>query len=198
MAKDKEKENGEFIERLRQRDEQAFRELVEMQKDRVYNTCMGFLHNHQDAEDVSQEVFIQVFDSIEGFREAASLRTWIYRIAVTQSLELIRYRKRLKRRAFFESLLIRGSSPDDKADGQIYAHPGIVMEQKERAEILSREIGRLPENQKVAFTLHKVEGLSYKEIAAVMETTVSAVESLMYRAKQNLQKQLYAYYNDKL
>jgi len=194
-----EKENQEaFIERLRQRDEQAFKMLVEEYKDRVYNTCLGMLHNRQDAEDAAQEVFIRVYDSIGSFREESSLATWIYRIAVTRSLEMIRHRKREKRRPFFESLRSTGEDTDEVGGAGSFDHPGIALEQKERVEILFREIGRLPENQKVAFTLHKVEGLAYKEIAAVMETTLPAVESLMHRAKKNLQKQLYAYYNDKL
>lgn len=197
MESEKEHEE-EFIERLRKRDAGAFRELVEQYKDRVYNTCLGFLHNRQDAEDASQEVFIRVYDSIGTFREEASLGTWIYRIAVTRSLEMIRHRKRQKRRAFFESLMQGGEDPDEVSGEEFYVHPGIALEQKERAEILFLEIGKLPENQKVAFTMHKVEGLAYKEIAEVLDTSLGAVESLMHRAKKNLQKQLYDYYKDEL
>lgn len=194
---DKEYEE-EFIGRLRSRDPKAFRKLVERHKDRVYNTCLGFLHNRQDAEDMAQEVFIQVYEAIETFRGESSLATWIYRIAVTKSLELIRHRKRKKRRAFFESLKRGDDDPDEVSGEEFFVHPGIALEQKERAEILFREIGKLPENQKVAFTLHKVEGLAYKEIAEVMETSLAAVEALMHRAKKNLQKQLHEYYCDEL
>ena len=191
------KENEEkFLERLRLRDEAAFRELVERFKNRVYNTCLGFLHNRQDAEDAAQEVFIRIFESIGDFRGDASLATWIYRIAVTRSLEVIRYRKRGKRRAFFESLTSESEATAGAADEEYFEHPGVALEQKERAGILFREIEKLPENQKVAFTLHKVEGLAYKEIAEVMDTTLSAVESLMHRAKRNLRKQLQEYYYD--
>jgi RNA polymerase sigma-70 factor (ECF subfamily) len=184
----------EFIDRLIARDQSAFKQLVNEHKDRIYNTCLGFLRNPHDAEDVSQEVFIQVFNSIGEFREEASLSTWMYRIAVTKSLELIRYRKRKKRSGFFQALSSVFSDPDEKPDESQYMHPGVRLENKERAEILFSEIEKLTEKQRIAFTLQKVEGLSYQDVANVMELTVPAVESLIYRGKENLKKQLYSYY----
>ncbi|WP_103663974.1 RNA polymerase sigma factor [Gracilimonas amylolytica] len=187
-------EESALIEQLSQGSESAFRALVNDHKDRVYNTCMGFLRNPHDAEDVSQEVFIEVFDSIGDFREDASLSTWIYRIAVTKSLELIRYRKRKKRSGFFQALNAMFSEPDDNIDEAEFMHPGVELENKERARILFDEIDKLTEKQKVAFTLQKVEGLSYQEVADVMEISLPAVESLIHRAKENLKKQLHSYY----
>jgi RNA polymerase sigma-70 factor (ECF subfamily) len=175
-------------------DEAAFKELVNAHKNQVYNTCLGFLRNPQDAEDVAQEVFIQVFDSIVDFREESSLSTWIYRIAVTKSLELIRYKKRQKRSGFFQALSSVFSDPDEHTHGSDYMHPGVQLENKERAAVLFGEIEKLTEKQRVAFTLQKVEGLSYQEVADVMEMSLPAVESLIYRAKESLKKQLYSYY----
>lgn len=186
--------NQDFIEQLVQGDEQAFKALVEQFKDRVFNTCLGFLKNPQDAEDISQEVFIQVYDSIGDFRDEAELSTWIYRIAVTKSLEQLRYQKRKKRSGFFQAINSLFTEPDKTEDENGFVHPGIVLENKERAEILYCEIEKLTEKQRVAFTLHKIEGLSYKEVAKVMQLKLPAVESLMHRAKQNLQKGLYTYY----
>lgn len=187
-------QESELIKELKQRNQQAFRVLVEQQKDVVYHTCLGFLHHPQDAEDVAQEVFIQIFESIQDFREDASLSTWIYRIAVTKSLELLRKRKRKKRIAYFKSILNLDADPDDYVDQQYFEHPGVAMENRERAEILFRTIDSLPDNQRIAFVLHRVEGLSYKKVAEVMETTLSAVESLIHRAKKNLQLRLKTYY----
>jgi len=187
-------QDSELIKELKQRSQHAFRVLVEQQKDVVYNTCLGFLHNPQDAEDVTQEVFIQIFESIHEFREDASLSTWIYRIAVTKSLELLRKRKRKKRMAYFKSMLNLDADPDDYEDQQYFEHPGVALENQERAEILFRTIDTLPENQRIAFVLHKVEGLSYKKVAEVMETSLSAVESLIHRAKKNLKLRLKTYY----
>ncbi|MGK7371641.1 MAG: RNA polymerase sigma factor [Candidatus Halalkalibacterium sp. M3_1C_030] len=184
----------ELIQQLKLGNRDAFRNLVEEYKDRVYNTCLGFLRNPQDAEDMAQEVFMKVYESIGDFREDAALSTWIYRIAVTKSLELIRKRKRKKRFGFFQALLNTEDDPKDIADTAFFPHPGIVAENKERAEILMKAIESLPDQQRVAFTLHKLEELSYKEIAGVMDTSLSAVESLMHRAKKNLQKELFDYY----
>jgi RNA polymerase sigma-70 factor (ECF subfamily) len=187
-------EESAFIEQLIQGSESAFRTLVNDHKDQVYNTCMGFLRNSHDAEDVSQEVFIEVFDSISDFREDASLSTWIYRIAVTKSLELIRYRKRKKRSGFFQALNALFNEPDDNVDETEFMHPGVELENKERTKILFSEIDKLTKKQKVAFTLQKVEGLSYQEVANVMEISLPAVESLIHRAKESLKKQLHSYY----
>lgn len=184
----------ELISKLKQGSNRAFRTLVKAHKDQVYNTCLGFLRNHEDAEDMAQEVFVEVYHSIDSFRADASLRTWLYRIAVNKSLELIRYRERKKRWGFFKGLMNTAVDIDKVEDRQSFDHPGIVLENKERAQILMEAISRLPEQQKVAFTLHKIEGLPYKEIAGVMEKSLPAVESLMHRAKNNLQDDLYEYY----
>jgi RNA polymerase sigma-70 factor (ECF subfamily) len=80
---------------------------------------------------------------------------------------------------------------NDAAD---FNHPGVMAENEEQSRILFRAVEKLPESQKIAFTLHKLEGLSYEQIAAVMQKTLSSVESLMHRAKSNLKKELYEYY----
>ena len=84
----------QFIQRLKEKDISAFRELVEEFSKRIYNTCMGILQNAEDAEDVSQEVFIEVYHSIHDFKGEAKLSTWIYRIAVNKSLEFLRKKNR--------------------------------------------------------------------------------------------------------
>lgn len=80
------------------------------------------------------------------------------------------------------------------AEPSEFVHPGVLMENKESAIVLFKAMQLLPENQRVALTLIKVEGLSYEEVAAVMELTVKAVEALMHRAKENLRKRLKEYY----
>lgn len=178
-----------LIEALRRGEEVAFRRLVDLHQERVLNTCLGFVPIRQDAEDLTQEVFIEVFRSVSGFREASSLATWMYRIAVRKSLEKLRHAKRKKRFAFIRSLT---GADDDLAAG--FDHPGILMENRERAAILFDKIGRLPENQRTAFLLHKVEGLPHAEIGAVMKLNVPAVEALIHRAKKNLRSMLEEYY----
>lgn len=178
----------ELIQKLKNGEEAAFKWLVDANQDRVYNTALGIVQNAEDAEDVAQEVFIQAFRSIHSFKGESKISTWLYRIATTRSLDLLRARKSKKRFGFLQRLF------NDKDELQFeppdFNHPGVQLERKENAAKLFKAIAKLPENQKAAFTLHKLEDLSYQEISEVLQTTVPAVESLMHRAKQNLRKML--------
>ncbi|MDX2245684.1 MAG: RNA polymerase sigma factor [Bacteroidia bacterium] len=182
-----------LIEGLKAGEEKAFRQLVENWQDRVYNTCWGFLRNDEDAEDMAQEVFMEVYRSVGKFEAQAQIGTWLYRIAVNKSLELIRSRKRKKRFAF----LLSFSSDTPFTEPHSTDHPGVILENRERAGLLFQAMEKLPESQRTAFTLHKVEGLSYVEVGEIMHQSVSSVESLMVRAKKNLQKYLADYYQKK-
>ncbi len=184
-----------LIQDLQAGSEQAFSSLMDSYQNKALSTCLGFIPNRQDAEDVVQEVFVEVFRSIGNFKGESKLSSWIYRIVVNKSLETIRYKKRKKRKAFFQSLI----GMDEKIDtlgGQDFDHPGVLMENKERTQVLYSKIEILPENQRIVFTLCKLDDLSYKEAADVMKTSVSSVESLMFRAKKNLQKSLEDYYRN--
>lgn len=181
-----------LVQRLKSGDEAAFRSMVESRKDLVFNTALGILQNPEDAEDITQEVFIKVYESIHQFKGESAFSTWLYRITVTKSLELIRSRRRKKRFAFLTSLT--GDDNSLRYDPPDFYHPGVALDNRERAKILFRSIAKLPDNQRIAFTLHKLEGIAYQEIAAIMEVSLSAVESLIHRAKGNLRKDLEDYY----
>ncbi|MCB0642437.1 MAG: sigma-70 family RNA polymerase sigma factor [Phaeodactylibacter sp.] len=186
-------EEGQLLAALEAGSEVAFRQLVEEYQDQVVNTCLGFVPNLQDAEDIAQEVFIEIYRSISKFRQDAKLSTWIYRIAVTKSLEFIRHRKRKKRAAFFQSLI---GLEDDRLKGvqDGFNHPGYQLENQDLAKILYTAIEKLSDNQRTAFTLNQSDGLSVKEVAEIMDLSVSAVEALVHRARKNLRKQLQSYY----
>lgn len=178
----------ELIQGLKKGDEAAFKYMVETYKDRVYNTALGIVQNAEDAEDVAQEVFIQVYRSIGNFKGESKLSTWLYRIATTRSLDLLRSRKSKKRFGILQRLFSDSNEPVFELPD--FNHPGVALDRKENAAKLFKAINRLPENQKVAFTLHKLEDLSYQEVSEVMRVSLPAVESLMHRAKQNLKKML--------
>ena len=181
-----------LVSKLVKKDEEAFKILVEQYRNKVYNTSLGFVQNTGDAEDITQEVFIEIFESINGFRGSSKLSTWIYRITVTKSLDFIKAKKRKKRFAVFTSLF--GEKQEIIYDPADFIHPGIKMENKELASVLFKALEKLPQNQKIAFTLNKIEDLSYGEICEVMNISLSSVESLMHRAKNNLKKILADYY----
>jgi len=187
----------EIIHKLQQGNEQAFRQLVEDYQGMVVNTCFGMVHNTEDAEDIAQEVFIEVFRSIQNFRADSKLSTWLYRIAVNRSLNFIRDNKKNKWFRSFEDEVAAKNRQLQQIQSSKTDQPEFEMENKQRAIILHEAINSLPENQKVAFTLSKYEELSYQEIAEVMELSVSSVESLLFRAKKGLQKKLYKCYKKK-
>ena len=184
----------EIIQKLQQGNEPAFKMLVETYQKMVVNTCFGLLQNTEDAEDIAQDVFIEVFRSIQNFRADAKLSTWLYRIAVNRSLNHIRDNKRRKWFQSFDDVV-----KEKNLQIKHYAseNPGTELESLQRATILHEAIGSLPENQKTAFTLNKYEDLSYKKIAEIMDISVASVESLIHRAKVGLQKKLYTCYKKK-
>lgn len=181
---------SEQIHLLKTGDSAAFERFVKEYQNKIYNTCLGILQNPEDAEDITQEVFISVYRSVHRFREQSTLSTWLYRIAVTAALDLLRKKKRKKRFALVRTLL----GAEDKISIPDFHHPGVQLENKERAAILFKAIDELPEKQKTAFILHKLESLSYSDIANILNVSLSSVESLMFRAKQQLRKRLSGYY----
>jgi RNA polymerase sigma-70 factor (ECF subfamily) len=184
-----------LIDKILNGDQLAFKELVEKNQTMVINTCIGFLHDKQDAEDIAQEVFIEVFASLNKFRKEAKLSTWLYRIAVNKSLNFLRGKKRRQWIQSFEEML--GMKQANQIQHIDNRHPGKNLEMKEEAELLHRTIGSLSENQRIAFTLNKYEDLAYSEIAEIMGVSLSSVESLIHRAKINLQQKLIQYYNNR-
>jgi len=181
-------EEQQLIAMLKEGDGRAFRQLVEDRQTMVYNTVLGMLQQPEDAEDVTQEVFLKVYESIRQFKGESALSTWLYRITVTSALEFLRKKRRKKRFAFVMSLF--GDANEPLTDPPDFVHPGVKLDQRENARLLFQAVVQLPDNQKTAYTLHKVEGLSYQEAADVMGTTVSAIESLLHRARLNLRKTL--------
>lgn len=187
----------ELIRKLQDGDNTAFKTIVETYQDKVLNTCYRFLYHKEDAEDIAQEVFVEVYQSIASFRREAKLATWIYRIAVNKSLDFLRKKKRKKRAAVIKSLFDLESGgremplPNDN-------DPADKIEQEERLGILQEAISKLPENQRIAFTLSKCEGLGNNEIADIIGKSVSSIESLVHRAKKKLRGLLYKYFEQDL
>jgi RNA polymerase sigma factor (sigma-70 family) len=182
-----------LVEQLKSGDEEAFRLFVEQYQKLVLNCAFRFVRNRESAEDITQEVFLEAFESIHFFRGEARLSTWIYRIAVTKSLNHLKSLKRKKRFAVITSLF--GEEQHiERLSSPVATGPEKKLEDKERAEILNKALDALPETQRIAFTLSKVEGLSYEDISLVMNTSIPSVESLIHRAKGHLKKTLYGYY----
>ncbi len=182
-----------LIDQIKKGSEPAFRQLVEQHREMVVNTCFSLVHDIDDAEDLAQEVFIEVFNSVNRFRGEARISTWLYRISVNKSLNFLRDNKKRK---FFKKIeeVFTGRNYTDSDTGLSFEEPDINLQEKQKAAILHKAIDSLPENQRIAFTLSKYEDLSYKEISDVMGVSLSSVESLIFRARKNLQEKLYDCY----
>lgn len=141
------------------------------------------MQNIDDAEEVTQDVFMTVYDKIDRFNQDSKLGTWIYRITANTSLNFIKKRKR-------NQLMSLGLLTKQPAD---FNHPGVILEHKEEASELFNQIDSLAPNQKTAFILVYIEGLPQQEVATIMDTSVKAVESLLQRGKTKLKNSINFY-----
>ena len=154
----------------------------------VFNLCLNYLHNQQDAKETTQDVFVKIHAKLPSFQGDSSLKTWVYRIAVNHSLDCLKAKKRQKRFVFIRSIF--GMEGEALYDSPQFHHPGVQLEDREALESLFQLINQLPESQWTALILKHLDDLPQKEIAGIMQLTVKAVESLLQRAKQNLEKKL--------
>lgn len=184
-------EQPDIIYQLRKGDLTVFKEVVEAWQDKIFNTALGIVQNEQDAEDITQEVFVTLHEEINGFKSESTIGTWLYRVTIRKSLDHEKKKKRQKHGGLLKRIF-GGLAEDEPINFQ---HPGIVLDNKERSAVLFEALRKLPAKQRAAFLLHKLEGLSYEEIAAVMNSTLFSVESLLVRAKKNLQNILRDYYS---
>lgn len=163
----------------------GFEQLYHDHKKMVFNLALQYVQNSEDAEEITQDVFISVHQSLDSFNEQSKISTWIYRISINKSLDFIKAKKRKKRFAFLTSLF-KNEGASIKYDKAGFDHPGVLIEQKEGLEKIFFFINQLPENQKTALILNKIEHQSLAEIAEIMNIGEKAVESLVQRAKKNL------------
>jgi RNA polymerase sigma factor (sigma-70 family) len=173
-----------------------FQHIFNLNNKKVFNISLNIVQNREDAEDITQEVFIEVHHSLHLFKEESAVSTWIYRIAVNKSLDFLRAKKRKKRFAFITQLF-HPETGEQLHEVSHFDHPGVLLENKERSQLLFNAINKLPASQKSAFVLHKIEGFPQKEIAQIMNLSEKAVESLIQRAKENLKKLLGNFYTNR-
>jgi RNA polymerase sigma-70 factor (ECF subfamily) len=155
----------------------------------VYNLALQYTQNIEDAEEVAQDVFVSIYNSIDKFQANSKLSTWIYRITINKSLDFIKAKKTKKRFAFITNLFFEDSN-EVKHDKANFNHPGVELENKEAVEKIFHEINQLPTNQKTVIILSRIEQKSQAEEAEIMNLSIKAAESLYQRAKQNLSKKL--------
>lgn len=164
-----------------------FEKLYHQYKTLVFNVALNYLQNTEDAEEVTQDVFVKAYHSLEDFNQKSTYKTWIYRITINQCLDFIKRKNSQKRFYIFGK---KSQNEQEYLNTTNFEHPGILLENQENAKILFEVINTLTENQKTAFLLSKLDGLSNPEIAEIMQLSISSVESLIFRGKAALQEKL--------
>ncbi len=167
----------------------TFEEIYSKHSKLVFNLALQYVQNVEDAEEISQDVFVSIHQSFRKFQENSEIKTWIYRIVINKSLDFIKAKNRKNRFALITSLFHFDGS-EVKNMHLHFNHPGILLEQKEAVENIFRHINSLPDNQKTALILSKLEHKSQKEVAEIMNLSSKAVESLLQRAKVSLAKKI--------
>lgn len=185
------------INALKSGDRGELAKMVELYSDQVYRVGLKMLNNTTDAEDVLQETFLKAMNALPNFQERSSVSTWLYRIAVNESLMLIRKRK--------PEVAVVDENPDE--DSEDYAIHQVVdwccLPEKEfltgesRSHI-NRAIKDLPEKLRSVFILRDIEGLSIRETAEALELTETNVKTRLLRARMRLRESLTQYYGDRM
>ena len=171
----------QLIKEITAGNDTAFRTLMERYQRQVFRTTMGFVHMKEDAEDITQEVFIRVYQSLHTFQGESEFSTWLYRITVNMSLNSLRKNKKNRMLQSLEAIFSYRTQEKTPLE---------ELEQAERDKRIRMAIDTLPEKQRMAFILSNYEELSQKKIAEVMNRSEGAVEQLLQRAKKNLHKKL--------
>ncbi|MCX5747568.1 MAG: sigma-70 family RNA polymerase sigma factor [Proteobacteria bacterium] len=182
-----------LVKRLRDRDERAFRELLALHRDRVFNITYRMLGNRAEAEDVAQEVFITVFKTIESFREQSKFSTWLYRVAVNHCKNRIKYLARRHDRDRDELDETQHGTPSS-TNGAIGTPtrpaPDRALEGAQMEKLLEAAIASLDEEQRVVVVLRDIEDLSIEEICEITGLPDGTVKSRLHRARLVLRKKL--------
>lgn len=182
-----------LLERLRNRDELAFNEVVGLYQARVYNLVYRMLGNREEARDVAQEVFITVFKAIHLFRGESKFSTWLYRIATNHCKNRLKY---LGRRAVFPKTTLDELSERDQLESASMSTSGTIerpdrlIEGREVERLLQEALEELDEDHRLLIVLRDVQNLSYQEIAEITQLAEGTVKSRLHRARAALRELL--------
>jgi RNA polymerase sigma-70 factor (ECF subfamily) len=184
---------AEFIESLQAGDAKAFDTLVTRYSGDIYALLFRITEDAEEAGDLTQETFISVFKAIKKFRGEADLKTWLFRIAINQSRNRFRWWKRRRREKTVSLDAPFGDSetPIHETMSGNFANPEESILRREREQFLSRALRDLPEVFREAVVLCDIEGLSYEEIASVLEINIGTVKSRIARGREELRKKLF-------
>ena len=185
-----------FIAALKARDERAFNALVARFQDRVYNLIRRLLGNPEEARDVTQEVFVSVFEKVDSYRGESSIATWIYRIATNQAKNRIKYlsRRKDRQKESLEAMLVPPTHSRLSAE---VPRPDQAYTREFVSRLVDQALGELDEEQRIVLVLRDVEGQSYEDIAIITGLQLGTVKSRLHRGRQRLKEALAPYIDPK-
>lgn len=189
----------QLVERAKNGDREAFKELVEAYQRKVYGICIGMLKNPDDSMDVTQEVFIKVYRYLENFNQQSSFYTWIYRITVNKCIDFIRKKKRQREVDYDETVPQSSDSEEGEwTPSRLGLNPDRVYARKELRGKMLEALESLGEKHRTILILREVEGLSYEEIADVLQVSKGTVMSRLYHARRYFQDAVKEYVGEEL
>ncbi len=181
-----------LIDELREGDMTALAILVEKYKRLVYRVAVQITKNHEDANDVMQDTFLKVYESIHSFRKDAAFETWLYRIVVNHATNLVKRRDR-RRESSLSATNEMEIHPDLRRTADLTNNPHLNAERKERQRWVTQAVNSLPLKQRTVVILHEFEGLTHPEIASILNCSEGTVRSRLHYAKQKLKDLLKPY-----
>ncbi len=185
-----------LVKLARNGDRDAFRILMERYQRKIFGLCFGMVRNRDDAMDLTQETFVKVFKNLSRFEGQSSFYTWTYRIATNCCIDYLRKAKR-NRTVDYDDAIARDEG--DSLDGgmllpsRLGVNPAKVFGRRELMGKIEDALQALSENHRQAILLREVEGLSYQEMADVMEISIGTVMSRLHHARKNMQAHLAEY-----
>lgn len=189
-------DDKQLVEKIKNNNDIAFRILIKKYKGLVMNTIYRIVRNKMDAEDIFQDVFLEVYRSIKKLRNIEDLSGWLFRIAYNKSLSFLRKKNPAKANPTTDASEIIANVKFEINNTENNKSPVDIIMREEANKVLFKAIDGLPAKQKKALLLHKFENYSQKEICDIMELSQASVESLIYRSKVNLRKSLVNYFKD--
>ncbi len=177
-----EQDDFELIEQTRRGDQSSFEVLYQRYVKRIFNLAYRMVGPGADAEELTQEVFLQAFKNLQHFKGQSSFYTWLYRIACNTCLQFLRKKSRSRETVNY----------DDLAEVEIEGHespdPLDEIERRDLARRLEQALGQLPDSQRMVLVLGPIEGRSYEEIAEILGLTVPVVKGRLHRARENIRR----------
>lgn len=190
----------ELVDRIQAQDREAFKELVEKYQRKVYSICYGMLKDSESSMDVSQEVFIKVYRYIDKFNRDSSFYTWLYRITVNMCIDYIRKNSRVQKVEYDDRIAHEGDNEGEDyiTPSRLGINPDKVYGRKELRQKMLEALETLTEKHRTILILREVEGLSYEELAEVLDISKGTVMSRLYHARRYFQEALKDYLQGEL